>query len=168
MAHLTLMLAAELSLTPEGAMSRTAAEAWKTLLVDGLTARLDARLGPDAADPPDRPTLLAQVHVQKAEAFIEARPDEIDGVRDIAGHVGVSERTLQSAFRRLRGATPTQVLTQANLHRARRALLAREGHATVAAVCRMCGIEHHGRFSRRYWDTFGESPVETLTARRTR
>lgn len=165
LARLTLALATQLTLTGKASMEPRLAEAWGTLLTERIERCMERRFGrAGPATPRDisGPTLTC---VRRAEELIYDRPDEITGIGDLAIHAGVSLRTLQSAFRAVRGATPTQVLTQARLHRARRALTERDGPESVSAVCRMCGIEHHGRFSKLYKEAFGEAPVATLKAR---
>ncbi|AHM02882.1 putative AraC-family transcriptional regulator [Roseibacterium elongatum DSM 19469] len=168
LAQLTLALATQLTLSRDLAVDRRLADAWTTVLVEHLNGCLDTCLGVELPRMPDHVHELALRHVRAAEELIYDRPDEIGSIRDIARHVDVSERTLQTAFRKVRGVTPKQVLAQARLHRARRALLDRDGPRTVSEVCRLCGIEHHGRFSKQYKEAFGENPVATLNARRRR
>ncbi|MDV7145844.1 helix-turn-helix transcriptional regulator [Tropicimonas sp. TH_r6] len=167
LARLTLALATQVSLTGAREIEKHLADAWTTLVIEQMNACLDTFLGPAAREPLGQEQDLCLTYVRKAEALIFERPDQIGSVRDIARHVGVSERTLQAAFRKVRGAPPMQVLSQARLHCARRALLDRNGPTTVSDVCLMCGIEHHGRFSKLYKDVFGENPVATLQSRRT-
>ncbi len=143
------------------------ADAWTKIVVEQVNACLDSYFGPAVREPFGQVHELSLTYVRKAEELIYERPGEIGSLRDIARHVGISERTLQTAFRKVRGATPTQVLSQARLHCARRALLDRNGPTTVSDVCQMYGIEHHGRFSKLYMEVFGEQPVATLSSRRT-
>lgn len=167
LARLTLALAAQVSLSGSGttAMEPLLANAWKTVVVEQMNACLDARLGQGRRDASDNVHDLSLIHVRRAEEMMHERPSEIGSLRDVAHHVGVSERTLQAAFRKVRGATPTQVLSQARLQCARRALQDSEGPNTVSEVCSLCGIEHHGRFSKLYKEAFGEHPVVTLSSR---
>ncbi|MCT8160645.1 helix-turn-helix transcriptional regulator [Pseudoruegeria sp. SHC-113] len=167
LARLTLALATQVALAGEREIEAHLAEAWTTVVTDQVKGCLDAFLGPASRQPPGRVHALSLKYVRKAEELIYDRPDEIGSLRDIARHVGISERTLQTAFRKVRGATPTQVLSQARLHCARRALLDSNGPTTVSDVCQMYGIEHHGRFSKLYKEVFGEQPVATLNSRRT-
>ena len=167
LARLTLALAAQVSLSGSGAtaMEPHLANAWETVVVEQMNTCLDAGLGPVVNQPSDHVHDLSLIHVRRAEKLMHERPNEIGSLRDIARHVGVSERTLQAAFRMVRGATPTQVLSQARLQCARRALQDTEGPNTVSEVCSLCGIEHHGRFSKLYKEAFGEHPVVTLSSR---
>ncbi len=166
LARLTLALAAQVSLSGFGgtAMDAPVADAWTTVVMEQINACLGGRVRGTADQAYDLPV----IRVRKAEGFMQERLNEIGNLGDIADYVGVSERTLQTAFRKVRGATPMQVLSQARLQRARHALRDRDGPETVSEVCSMCGIEHHGRFSKHYKEAFGEYPVVTLSSRGTR
>ncbi len=166
LAKLTVALATQVSVSTDREMEMRLADAWKTVVLAQLNRCLDMCLGPRMRTHSTIARDLSSRHVKKAEKLIYEQPDKIDTLRDIALHVGVSERTLQAAFRKVRGATPMQVLAQTRLHHARRALIDPEGPDTVSAVCAMFGIEHHGRFSRLYKQTFGELPRTTLRLRR--
>lgn len=163
LARLTLALATQLSLSAETALEPRLAEAWTTVLVAQIGRCLDLHLLPGGQAPSDQSHDPSFAYVRRAEELIYEQP--IASLREVARSVGVSERTLQTAFRKIRGATPSQVLSQARLHCARRALLDLAGPPTVSEVCSLCGIDHHGRFSRLYKDAFGEYPVTTLKAR---
>lgn len=81
----------------------------------------------------------------------------------IAACVGVSGRTLQSAFRHVLEKTPMQVQREDRLRRVRRDLLsATPGQTSVGAVALRHGFTHLGRFSAQYRAEFGELPSETL------
>ena len=166
LARLMLALATQVSLSGERGMEGRLADAWTTVAVEQINDRLDACLGLGARKSSGLAQNLSAAHVRRAEELIHERPNVISSIRDIATYVGVSERTLQAAFRKFRGSTPTQALIQARLQCARRALLDPTGPNTVSDVCIMCGIEHHGRFSKLYREAFGEYPIKTLTLRR--
>lgn len=168
LARLMRAIGSQLTLLRKTDLDRRLAEAWTAILVEQLNRCVATRVGAVGRDMPDDVHELTLSHVLRAEKMIYERPDEVAGVQDIAHHIGVSERTLQAAFRKVRSATPTQVLARAKLHRARRALLDPAGPDSVSSVCRMCGVEHHGRFSKVYKEAFGESPVATLNSRRAR
>ena len=59
-----------------------------------------------------------------------------------------------------------EMMTQIRLEEARRALLLKQNeksHAiTVREVAIAYGFKHQGRFSRRYFTSFGELPSQTL------
>jgi len=87
-------------------------------------------------------------------------------VGDLCQVAGVSERSLQYAFRSILGMTPMAYLIRLRLHRARRALLlARRGSTTVSVEALNCGFWHFGEFSRAYRQCFGELPSATLRRR---
>ena len=163
--RLTLALATHMVLSGGATQENRLAEAWSRIVVEQINNCIDTCLRLETSDGPESNPDPATLHVQKAEELINGRPHMISSLRDIAVHVGVSERTLQTAFRKVRGDTPMQVLSQARLLCARRALLDSEGPKTVSEVCMMCGIDHHGRFSKQYKEAFGEIPAMTLHSR---
>lgn len=165
LARLTVALATQITLSTDMELDAHMAQAWTTVVLDQMNRCLDACLADNEQEPIVHSHNPSLIHVRKAEALIQERPNEISSLKEIASHVGVSERTLQVAFRKERGATPMQLLARTKLHRARLALLDREGPNTVTDVCSLCGIEHHGRFSKRYKEAFGENPVATLHLR---
>lgn len=165
LAQLMLALATQIALSAEFSAKTKLSDAWTTILVEQINRCLDMILHPDEAKRSDRAKDPSLVYVRSAEELIFKQASEFRSVKDIAHQVGVSERTLQLAFRKIRGTTPSHILSQARLHCARRALLDRKGPDTVSGVCSLCGIEHHGRFSRLYKEAFGEHPVATLKAR---
>jgi len=84
-------------------------------------------------------------------------------VTDLCKAAGVSERTLEYAFKEVMGLTPVAYLIRLRLHRVRQALLAAPpGSTTVSAAALCWGFWHFGEFSRAYKDCFGELPSDTL------
>jgi len=84
-------------------------------------------------------------------------------VADRCQAAGVSERTLEYAFKAVLGLTPVAYLIRLRLHRVRQALLAApRGSTTVSAEALRWGFWHFGEFSRAYKDCFGELPSDTL------
>jgi AraC-like DNA-binding protein len=76
---------------------------------------------------------------------------------------GVSERRLQTAFRRMFDTTPTRFFRQRALSRARERLTDADGLAApVTEIATGLGFGHLSRFSRYYLEQFGELPSETL------
>ena len=77
--------------------------------------------------------------------------------------VGVSERTLRTAFEEYFGVGPTKYLKIRTLHEARKALIAADPFATsVTDIAARLGIWEFGRFSHDYKTLFGELPSQTL------
>jgi AraC-like DNA-binding protein len=84
-------------------------------------------------------------------------------VTELCRVTGVSERTLEYAFKEITGLTPMAYLLRLRLHRVREALLAATPESTkVSAEALNWGFWHFGEFSRAYKDCFGELPSETL------
>lgn len=109
---------------------------------------------------------LPEAHVRHIEAWIEANLAEPIGVEEMAGLVGVSSRSVQTAFRRLRGCTPMQYVQRRRLELARGFLQAPTPATTVTGVAVDCGMFHFGRFAAAYRALFGEKPSETLARSR--
>lgn len=86
-------------------------------------------------------------------------------VTQVAAQAGVSERSLQLAFRRELGCTPSAYLRDVRLDQVHRELLAAgPGGRSVARVAADWGFAHAGRFASAYRQRFGENP--SATARR--
>lgn len=84
-------------------------------------------------------------------------------VTDLCRVAGVSERTLQYAFKEVLGLTPIAYLTRLRLHRVRQALLAAHPESTTISVEALrWGFWHFGEFARAYKDCFSELPSDTL------
>jgi transcriptional regulator GlxA family with amidase domain len=101
--------------------------------------------------------------VHRAITVMEADPARPFTVDDLAEAAGVSVRSLQQAFRRYTGRTPTEYLRDLRLTRAHRDLIeADPGVATVAGVAQRWGLTHLGRFAAAYRARFGVNPSTTL------
>jgi AraC family transcriptional regulator, ethanolamine operon transcriptional activator len=88
--------------------------------------------------------------------------DPLD-VTELCRIAGVSERTLQNAFKEVMGLTPLAYLIRLRLNRVRQALTAGTPESTtVSAEALKCGFWHFGEFARAYKACFGESPSATL------
>jgi AraC family ethanolamine operon transcriptional activator len=143
----------------EGRRERAAAQ---VELLETLLAALDG-----ASDlEPSRSERTLQAHslvVRAAEDHTLSRADEPLQVTDLCRAAGVSERTLEYAFKAVMGLTPVNYLLRLRLHRVRRALLAAtHGSSTVSAEALKWGFWHFGEFSRAYKACFGELPSDTL------
>jgi len=131
-------------------------------LLESLLATLRAT-GPVKETPHD---LTRQAHsqvVQIAENYALSHIADGLYVTDLCEAAGVSERTLQYAFKELMGTSPVAYLTRLRLHRVRQALRAgTQGTTTVTAEAMRWGFWHFGGFSRAYKECFGELPSDTL------
>jgi transcriptional regulator GlxA family with amidase domain len=111
----------------------------------------------------DRTRQAQSLIVKVAEDYALSRAGANVYVTDLCQASGVSERTLEYAFKAVLGLTPVAYLTRLRLHRVRQALLeSRPGATTVSAEALRWGFWHFGEFSRAYKDCFGEQPSDTL------
>lgn len=131
-------------------------------LLENLLATLHSTVHIEAV-PHD---LTRQAHsqvVQIAENYALSHTAERLYVTDLCKAAGVSERTLQYAFKELMGMTPVAFLTRLRLHRVRQGLrVGTNASTTVTKEALRWGFWHFGDFSRAYKDCFGELPSDTL------
>lgn len=109
---------------------------------------------------------LSEARVRRTEEWIDAHFTDPVGVEDLARVAGVSVRSVQTAFRRLRGRTPMQVVLRRRLEASQDMLSRTAPGTTVTQIAAECGFFNFGRFSRQYQDMFGETPSQTLARRR--
>lgn len=103
--------------------------------------------------------------VELAEAYLDGHCDRVLCFADICDAVGVSPRTLQTAFMREHGVSPMTFLLRMRLDRVHEALESGTRHETsVGEVAMAWGFRHLGRFSGTYFRRFGEYPGQTLRA----
>jgi AraC-like DNA-binding protein len=101
--------------------------------------------------------------VKTVEAHVLSNIDDRVYVTDLCKAAGVSERTLEYAFKEVLGLTPVTYLIRLRLHRVRQALLAAAAETTtVSTEALKWGFWHFGEFSRAYKACFGELPSDTL------
>jgi AraC-like DNA-binding protein len=134
----------------------------KVDLIETLLATLEAssNLGTERRE---RSQQAQSRIVRAAEHYALAHAADRTYVTDLCRAAGVSERTLEYAFRAVMALTPVAYLTRLRLHRVRLALRAATlGSTTVTAEALNWGFWHFGEFSRAYKDCFGESPSDTL------
>jgi AraC-like DNA-binding protein len=109
---------------------------------------------------------LAVKHVKRVEEWIDAHYGDALNIDDLAEVAGISVRSLQASFRRLRDCTPMEALARRRMRAAYDAL--RNPEATVTQVAADCGFFHLGRFASRYHEAFGETPSASLARARKR
>jgi AraC-like DNA-binding protein len=102
--------------------------------------------------------------VRSVVELIDSLPRQPFTVADLATHAGISERSLQEAFRRQLGTSPMSYLRRRRLQQAHDELLGIDAAAgvTVTDVALRHGFTHIGRFAAAYRQSFGESPSTTL------
>lgn len=101
--------------------------------------------------------------IRRVEEYLAAHPGEVPPVGLLCQISGVSERTLEYAFRAQLGITPARYLRVRRLNGARSELRSSSpGDARVADVAMRHGFWELGRFAREYRELFGELPSQTL------
>lgn len=103
--------------------------------------------------------------VRQARDYLHAHAAEPVSFSDLASRLGVSLRSLQMAFQRELGCSPRDYLVACRLELARARLTAGGDRATVTQIALECGFTDMGAFARKYRETFGERPSETLQRR---
>ena len=88
--------------------------------------------------------------------------DDFPELSAIQGYLGVSNRTLEYAFKSLLDVSPLRYLTCWRLHCARRDIRRFGPAASITAIATKWGFWHLGRFSIAYRELFGESPSVTV------
>lgn len=128
------------------------------MLLSSLGSAVEAKL--DSVD------VTRRVHsqiVKSAEDHALAHASRHLYVTELCEAAGVSERTLQYAFKEVTGLTPIAYLTRLRLHRVRHALrTASPRDSTVTREALGWGFWHFGDFTRAYKECFGELPSDTL------
>ena len=102
--------------------------------------------------------------VRRAREYIDAEPERVATVRDIAAAAGVGVRSLQAAFRAQLGESPSAYAQRARLAGAHAALRDADpgDGTTVTEVALRFGFAHTGRFAAAYRRRYGQAPSATL------
>lgn len=154
--RIAIALLTELSHRPTPPSAR-AIESWQSLLSVEVS---DALFNAGAFREQIREASLRQV--KQAEDYIAGRLDEVLTISAIADHLGISNRSLQLAFRRHRAVSPHQYIANERLAQVRSRLMQAKGEDTVTSIALDNGITSLGRFATRYRAAYGERPSETL------
>lgn len=117
-------------------------------------------LAPDGHAP--GPMARNSRQVAQALEFIHAHYAEPIATGDIARAAGIGERALQKAFMTDLGQTPFEFLAKVRVRSARERLLTPDARESVTQIALDCGLTHLGRFAKRYRETYGETPSQTL------
>lgn len=129
---------------------------------DALAAMLellhDAGTPSGGADAPSRP----RAHlVADALALLADIPDEPVSVRSLCSRLGVSERTLERAFRERLGVGPRAYERQRRLRAVHGSILAHGRTRSVTEIAMQYGFWHLSRFAASYARLYGCTPSET-------
>lgn len=161
-----LVQVAEQDLESEGHLlsDPVVATYFEQVLIAGLLA---AQSNSSSLSSPRRQVAPLSPAVRIALDMIESSPERPWRVAELAAHAGVSPRTLQDAFRRVRGTSPMGELRRVRLARAHTDLL--DGtplDTSVTEIATRWGFFHLGRFSQIYRSAFKELPSQTLAGAR--
>jgi AraC family ethanolamine operon transcriptional activator len=137
-------------------------EASRQLEAD-LAQRTIAALCCGDEDPGVQPAWRRRRALRLALDLLDAASDPMPTIPELCRVAGVSQRTLEYAFREQLAMTPIRYLKLVRLNRVRRALRAASHEdATVTRIALACGFIELGRFASEYRNHFGELPSETL------
>ena len=129
-----------------------------------LSALLATQGRHSALDEIDHGTGEMPGYLRRAEHHLRTHLGRAIPLDELTAMAGVSERTLQQAFRRYRGQSPMEFSRDLRLDLARDAILTRPDTG-VTAIALEFGFNHLGRFAQVYGARFGERPSETVKRR---
>lgn len=137
--------------------SKAAQLSLETLLWEHTRVFLDAHTSDGR-----RGTPSSTRSVMRAIEYMHSNFAEPLTIEAIATEIGVTTRGLQSAFSQVASLTPWECLTTIRLQNAHLLLRSDQDGRTVTRIALDSGFSHLGRFSKAYFETFGELPSETL------
>jgi AraC family ethanolamine operon transcriptional activator len=137
------------------------------MLLESFVSALRSGVG-GLVPPPNSRVAGRLKHLREAREFIRASAQGPIQLEDVSEALGMSARGIEVLFRGSLGVGPTVYIRHQRLHGVRRALLtARPGPGAIKETAMRWGFWHMGHFSKNYRQLFGESPMETMVARRT-
>lgn len=144
-------------------LKRSSLEAWFQISVDSTTTAMMSLVAARIVEMHGEGDSLVTSrslasYVDAAVSFMESSYMRPLSLGDLCEACHVSARTLQVAFRQLRGETPMQALRGIRLEVMRRLLLQGED-VSVAAV--KVGLSPTGRTAALYFAVYGEKPSQT-------
>lgn len=136
-------------------------------------ARTQASAAAPAArgcEAPDEVELALPARYRRAYRYLLTHLERADlSVREVADHIGVTERALQAAFRTHLGMTPAEVMRRQRVERIRADLLRTEGCGpNVIETAARWGIRNRSTLVASYRKQFRETPADTLARREAR
>lgn len=109
-----------------------------------------------ATPPPAPPKVVTLV-----ESFLAANVDKPLSLGDLTSLTGMSGRSIQLAFKKYRGYSPSRFLRECRLSRARDMLRRAAPGTSLLSVALASGFASQSLFCRLYRERFGETPSET-------
>jgi AraC family transcriptional regulator, ethanolamine operon transcriptional activator len=98
---------------------------------------------------------------RSCELFLANLDDEQYGVLDLCSRLKVSRRTLQYSFETVLGMSPTHYMRSVRLNMARHAMIS-QPYGKIQGAALDAGFPHVARFSKYYFDFYGELPSVTV------
>jgi AraC-like DNA-binding protein len=101
---------------------------------------------------------------RRAYRYLMDNLDQKDlSVREVASHVGVTERAMQAAFKNHLGLSPSELIRRQRMERIRDDLLDDDAPVTrVLDVANKWGVRHRSTLINGYRRVFQEAPSETM------
>ncbi len=101
---------------------------------------------------------------RRAYRYMMDNLDQRDlSVREIASHIGVTERAIQAVFKNTLGLSPSQLIRRQRMERIHRNLADEDGVVTtVLDIAKKWGVGHRSTLVNSYRQFFNETPSETL------
>jgi AraC-like DNA-binding protein len=127
----------------------------------GVAAAMGRDDAPGAAK--DDVEMRLPAKYRRGYRYLMSHLDQALSVREVADQIGVTERSLQSVFRRHIGMTPAEVIRRNRVERIREDLLQGDatGRTLLEAGARW-GISNRSTLVASYRRHFSETPAETL------
>jgi AraC-like DNA-binding protein len=113
-----------------------------------------------------RPGHLTPERARDLEGWIDAHLDEPLTLGRLCQVAGVGARCLQRTFEARRGVSPMRFVAERRLAAAFQRLDRAPPDASVTRIALELGFDHLSRFAQIYRQVIGESPSQTLAARR--
>jgi AraC-like DNA-binding protein len=101
---------------------------------------------------------------RRAYRYLMDNLDQKDlSVREVASHIGVSERAIQAAFKNHLGLSPSELIRRQRMERIRDDLLDDDAPVTgMLEVAKKWGVQHRSTLINGYRSVFHEAPSATL------
>ena len=96
--------------------------------------------------------------VQRALSLMDAGVENRLSVNELAGKVGLSRRALLRVFKSETGHTPTEILNERRLERARSLVL--HSHLSLIAIADSVGFSSQSHMTKSYRESFGITPAK--------